>query len=67
MSQPELRASLLSVICISDKLIADGGATVKDVPPVAGAGEESRGVEHLEVLGDGAGCDLEPAGDLDRG
>ena len=50
MSQPELCASLLSVICISDELIADRGAAVQDVPAVAGAGEEAGGVEDLEVL-----------------
>lgn len=59
--------SLPTVVCVADELIADRGATVKDLPPVAGASNESGGVENLEVLRDGAGCDVEPPGDLDGG
>jgi hypothetical protein len=59
--------SLRTAVCVADELIADRGATVKDLPPVAGAGDESGSVENTEVLRDGAGCDFEPAGDLDRG
>jgi hypothetical protein len=54
------------VVCVSDELIAGGGAAVEDVSAVAGAGEHGA-VEDLEVLGDGAGCDFESSGDLDRG
>ena len=59
--------SLPTAVCVADELIADRGATVKDLPAVAGAGEESGGVENLEVLRDGAGCDFQPPGDLDGG
>ncbi len=48
-------------------MVGDGGASVEHVPSVAGAGDKSGGVQHLEVLGDGAGGDREAAGEFDGG
>jgi hypothetical protein len=47
-------------------LIAGRAAPVQDVAPVAGARDQPRGVENLEVLRDRARGDAQPAGNLDR-
>jgi hypothetical protein len=49
------------------ELVAEGAASVEHVASVAGAGDQAGGVQHLQVLGHGAGCDLQSAGELGGG